>query len=190
MTRSGERNSNTMTKNLYKIGMSMAFMPIFALPGTIDITSTTSATDIIDQNKVEISIEDERQVKADKIAKYYGDRSMPLSDKAMDFVLAAEKYDLDWRLLPAIAVRESSGGKNACYNNPFGWGSCKIKFSSHEEAIETLAKNLGGANPRTAYYYKDKTTLEKLYYYNGTVVPTYPKEVVKIMDRIGGVELD
>ena len=110
---------------------------------------------------------------------------MPLFGTGMTFVLVAEKYGLDWRLLPAIAIRESSGGTAACGHNPFGWGSCKLhNFGSYEQAIEALGKNLGGANPRTSSYYAGKTTMEKLYHYNGTVLETYPDEVAKIMKMI------
>jgi hypothetical protein len=85
----------------------------------------------------------------------------------------------------AIRIRESSGGKAACGYNPFGWGSCKLSnFKSYEQAIESLGKNLGGANPNTARYYAGKSTMEKLYYYNGTVLPTYPDEVLAIMKKI------
>jgi hypothetical protein len=176
-----------MLKNIQKFGAVFAFVPLFAVPATeINIAPNTSLV----ANDAGASVEEIREERAAKIEKYYSDRSMPLEDKAMKFVLEAEKYGLDWRLLPAIAVRESSGGKNACYNNPFGWGSCKIKFGSYDEAIEMLAKNLGGANKKTSYYYAGKTTEEKLYYYNGTVVPTYPKEVLAIMDRLDKVDLD
>ena len=92
----------------------------------------------------------------------------------------ADKYNLDWRLLPAISVRESSGGKQMCKNNPFGWGSCKITFNSLNEAIEIVGYKLFNLP-----VYKDKTTERKLYYYNGTVLPSYPSEVIAIMNSIG-----
>ena len=106
----------------------------------------------------------------------------------MTFVLVAEKYGLDWRLLPAIGVRESSGGKAACSYNAFGWGSCKLghNFHSYEEAIEAIGRNLGGANKATARYYAGKSTHEKLYHYNGSVEPPYIGEVIAIMEKIGG----
>jgi hypothetical protein len=176
-----------MTKNIYKLGISMAFLPIFAFPGSS--LENFAATTSMEDSEAAVTIEDIRKERAAKIEKYYSDRSMPLAVNAMDFVLTAEKYGLDWKLLPAIAVRESSGGKNACYNNPFGWGSCKIKFDSYKEAIDAVGRNLGGANPKTASYYAGKTNEQKLYYYNGTVVPTYPKEVMKIMDRLDKIEV-
>ena len=188
MIRSGERNSYIMTKTIYKIGISMAFLPIFAMPGA-DITNIQAGINF-DKTAVEVSIEDVRADRAAKIDAYYGKHKLPLTGYGMKMVLASEKYGIDWRLIPAIGMRESTGGKFACYNNPFGWGSCKIKYSSFDEAIESLARNLGGANPRTSYYYAGKSTLEKLYYYNGTVVASYPKEVVKIMDKIDATKID
>ncbi|MBI2120296.1 MAG: glucosaminidase domain-containing protein [Parcubacteria group bacterium] len=125
-----------------------------------------------------------RAEKAAKIDAYFKARSMPLAGFGEKMVAAAESYGLDWRLLPAIAIRESSGGKQACGYNPFGWASCRIDFKSYGEAIETLARNLGGKNPRTAAYYSG-TTKEKLHHYNGTVVPTYTQEVLDIMESIG-----
>jgi len=42
--------------------------------------------------------------------------------------------------------------------------------------------NLCGFNPGTAGYYKNKTTYERLWSYNGLVNPKYPDEVLRIMD--------
>ena len=62
-------------------------------------------------------------------------------------VETADKYELDWRLLPAIAQKESGlcrvippGGHNC-----WGWGIHKagtLGFDSYEEGIETVAKGL------------------------------------------------
>ena len=160
----------------------MAFLPIFAMPGT-DVSTLATSTNF-NNSEVQVSIEDKRVERAAKIDAYYGKHNLPLTGYGMKMVLAAEKYGIDWKLVPAIGMRETTGGKFACYNNPFGWGSCKIKYNSFDESIEALAKNLGGANSKTSYYYAGKTTAEKLYYYNGTVVASYPKEVMKIMDKI------
>lgn len=124
-----------------------------------------------------------RNAKIERIDRYFSGRSMPLAGYGAQFVQVAEKYGLDWRLLPAIAIRESSGGKQMCGNNPFGWASCRTDFESIHEAIEYVGMNLGGENPRTAPYYKNKTTSEKLWSYNGTVNPKYPDEVLAIMEK-------
>ncbi|MEN9881463.1 MAG: hypothetical protein RLZZ308_646 [Candidatus Parcubacteria bacterium] len=179
-----ERNCNTMIKNIYKMTQVLAFVPFMAIP-SISVTSHMGSLEASPVTKEVVSVEDIRQERADAINTYFKERSMPLRGTGMTFILVAEKYGLDWRLLPAIAVRESSGGKNACSYNVFGWGSCKLhNFHSYEEAIEALGRNLGGANKNTARYYAGKSTYDKLYYYNGTVVPTYPNEVIAIMSKI------
>jgi hypothetical protein len=48
-------------------------------------------------------------------------RNSPLRPYGKVFVEAADTYGHDYRLMPAIAIVESSGGLR-CYNyNPFGW---------------------------------------------------------------------
>jgi hypothetical protein len=125
---------------------------------------------------------------------YFKKRGMPLYGMGMAFAKEAEKNDLDWRLLPAIAVRESTGGKHACKNvanSFFGWGGCKIGFKSKEEAIETVARNLGGNNPNTDHHYsKGKTTKQILEKYNPpSVIPHYAAQVIAIMNAIGDEDL-
>ena len=87
-------------------------------------------------------------------------------------------------------MRESTGGKFAYRNNPFGWGSAKIRFSDFNEAIDVVGKNLGGSNPTTASYYEGKNSKQKLYTYNGTVITGYENQVMKIMNNIDNVEVD
>lgn len=133
------------------------------------------------------------KVKADAIDAYFKEHDMPLEGTGMKMVQQAEANDLDWRLVAAIAIRESTGGKKACVkvdNNPFGWGSCKIGFDSIDEAIETVALNLGGNNPNTAKHYDNKTTEQILKAYNPPkIAPHYVKQVMSIMDEIGEADI-
>ena len=130
-----------------------------------------------------------KETKAALIDEYFQKYNMPLAGRGMKMVEEAEKNELDWRLLAAISVRESTGGKKACTkvkNNPFGWGSCKIGFESMDKAIETVAHNLGGNNPKTARHYDSKTTREILNAYNPpSIVPKYTDQVISIMNKIG-----
>lgn len=129
--------------------------------------------------------------KAELIDQYYEKRDMPLYGYGRKMVEAAEANDIDWRLIPAISVIETTGGKNLCKNpkakfNPFGWGSCKIGFKNFDHAIETIARNLGGNNPKTAHYYDEKTTLEIINKYNPpSIVPDYSKKIFKVMNTLG-----
>jgi hypothetical protein len=138
------------------------------------------------QRKEQVELEVQRKEKAGLIDKFFASYKAPLEGYGMKFVIEAEKNGLDWRLLPAIAMIESTGGKHACKkvpNSVFGWGSCKISFNSIDESIEIIAHNLGGNNSGTARHYDGKTTLQILRKYN-SIIPTYPQKVVKVMKNI------
>lgn len=129
-----------------------------------------------------------QEEQAKKIDAYFRDRGMPLAGYGMKLVLEAEKNGLDWHVVAAVGVRESTGGKFACKNpkapnNPFGWHSCTAGFASIDEAIETVARNLGGNNPNTAHHY-DGDLRERLESYNGRVVASYADDVFDIMKKM------
>ena len=129
----------------------------------------------------------ETQAKA--IDAYYAERDMPLASMGMKMAIEAEKNGIDWRLVAAISVIESTGGKQACRkvtHSFLGWGSCKINFESAEKSIEIVSWNLGGGNPNTDQYYKGKTTKEILLKYNPpSIVPNYSQKVMSVMEKIG-----
>ncbi len=196
-------------KNLIKFVESFIFLPVLTMSsapvgstmGTISqavvsIVGTPSisvekqnSTELVARNDAVAQDLQAKQIKADAIDAHFRKYDMPLAGVGMTMVLEAEKNDLDWRLLPAIAVRESTGGKFACKTvgyNSFGWASCKIGFKSNEEAIATVALNLGGNHPKTAYHYEDKNTLQILNAYNPpSIMPRYAEQVINIMNDIG-----
>lgn len=71
----------------------------------------------------------------------------PMLGYENELIAIAEKYNLDWTLLAAIAGTESSFGKRMPANclNPYGWGvygNNKLCFHSFPEAAEAVAKGL------------------------------------------------
>lgn len=71
----------------------------------------------------------------------------PLYYHAEKIIEVSDKYEFDYRLLPAIAMQES----NLCRvipensHNCWGWGiygTQVIRFKSYDEAIETVAKGI------------------------------------------------
>ena len=71
----------------------------------------------------------------------------PLSSYSNTFVIIADKYNLDWRLLPAISMQESNGGTKVISQsfNPFGYGiygKLITRFNTWEESIERVGKAL------------------------------------------------
>ena len=61
----------------------------------------------------------------------------PLAKYSEVFIATADKYELDWRLIPAITGVESTFGKRIPYNsfNAYGWANGVYKFTSWEESI-------------------------------------------------------
>jgi hypothetical protein len=110
-------------------------------------------------------------------------------------VEAADYYGIDWRLLPAIATIESNGGKMMCNtkkaeHNPFGYGGCTIRFNDFNHAIDIVAKNLGGHNPKTAHHYKDKELGVIIDTYNPpSIRHDYKKLVTWAMNKIASTEV-
>ncbi len=159
--------------------------------------TNTEVSGTLALNQAEVADIKMREMRANAIDAYFEARKMPLAGYGKKFVEVSEANDIDWRLLPAISVIETTGGKNLCKKisqdkkwNPFGWGSCKIGFKSFDEAIETVGRNLGGNNPNTAHHYEDKTNKEILEKYNPpSIVPDYAKKVMKVMDIIGPADL-
>jgi hypothetical protein len=129
------------------------------------------------------------RTQAEAIDAYYRKYNMPLEGTGMIMAKAAQENGLDWRLLPAISVIESTGGIHACKNAThsfMGWGSCKINFNSDKEAIEIIAQNLGGNDPDTDHHYAGKSVKEILQKYNPpSIVPNYANKVMKVMKKFG-----
>jgi hypothetical protein len=199
--------------NLIRFVQAMAILPAITMSLPLSSLQNISVSDNVLVQKVNIeadgtsannqaivsnadtanSKEEVLKAEAAAIDAYFADHDMPLLGMGMKMAQEADLNSLDWRLIPAIAVRESSGGKNACdnaKNNPFGWGSCKISFKSTEAAIETIAKNLGGNNPSTVKHYANKKVVEILHAYNPpSVIPKYAEQVMSIMNKIGNADM-
>jgi len=76
------------------------------------------------------------------LERFFRRASCPAVKYARAFVEAADRYDLDWRLLPSISYVESSGGKSALNNNLFGWDSGRARFVSPAAGIHEVGYQL------------------------------------------------
>ena len=81
------------------------------------------------------------------IENFFRGYNSPLAPFSEKFIEVAEKYNLDYRLLPSIAMQESNGGKKviADSNNPFGYGiygGSVLRFKTWEDSIERVARGL------------------------------------------------
>jgi len=122
---------------------------------------------------------DDRVVRLESYLKEY---NSPVAHLASLFVMVADDRGLDWRLLPALAVVESSAGKAMKHNNLFGWASGKKHFRTTSDAIVTVADALG-----TARWYRDKTLVGAMRTYN-PANRNYPAKVTAAMKQIDSEE--
>lgn len=92
----------------------------------------------------QIGIEDGR---SKIIENFFKSHNSPLAEYSEIFIQVADKYSLDYRLLPAVSMQESSGGKRVIpdSHNPFGYGiygSLVVRFQGWDEAIERVGRAL------------------------------------------------
>lgn len=113
---------------------------------------------------------DARVIIVQRFLQSYGS---PLAEHANTLVSSADKYGLDYKLLPAIAMKESGGCKAIPANshNCWGWGihsEGSLGFDSYDEGIETVSSGLKEyyidlgyetvEDIMTKYAHKDSTT--------------------------------
>jgi hypothetical protein len=93
---------------------------------------------------------------------YLESHNSPLADDAEVFIREADRHNLDWKLVAAIAGTESTFGKHIPpgSHNAWGWGiptgaQSGIGFKNWEQGIitvsEGLAKNYYGRGAKTLY---------------------------------------
>jgi len=94
----------------------------------------------IPENTLDVNL---RAMAIKKVIKKYYPES-PLIEYSDVFVRYADKYGLDWKLLPAISGLESYFAKFYVYGsyNAYGWGGGYIYFGSWEDGIATVSKAL------------------------------------------------
>lgn len=150
---------------------------LFALLSLILLLNVAKAdTKIPAPELVQLLKVDEREV---LLTQFFEKRNCPLTPYAHEFIQAADKYSIDYKLLPAISVIESQCGKRypRSTNNPFGWASAGTGFKSIPHAIDFITGQLA-----TGKYYANKTIEKKLATYCPN--PTYPSRVIKLMNEI------
>ena len=98
------------------------------------------------------------------LTNYLKSQGSPLASHAGTFITVADKYNLDWRLLPAIAGKESTFGlyiPDGSYN-AWGWGiptgaTSGKGFKSWDDGIETVGWGL-----RHKYFNQGLDTLSEI----------------------------
>ncbi|HMS23108.1 MAG TPA: hypothetical protein PKA38_05125 [Candidatus Levybacteria bacterium] len=100
-----------------------------------------------------------QEARIEVLKEFFKRYNSPLLSHAELIVTTADKYSLDWKLVPAIAMQESTLCKKIPKNSFNCWGfgiyGGKItRFANYDEAIETVTKTL-------AREYKEKRGLEE-----------------------------
>lgn len=134
-------------------GSVFIFQELGSLKGSTALISSSSRNIFTSSNddgvsKVLTSIDGE-DVRPVLINRFLARHNSPMSGLGLRFVEVADKYGLDWKLLPAIAFQESNLGKKipAGSFNPFGWAiyegeNSGIYFASWEKSIDIVAARL------------------------------------------------
>ena len=94
----------------------------------------------------------QKDARVESIREFFARYNSPLKGHAQDVIDAAEKYGLDYRLIPSIAMQESNLCKKIPKNSYNCWGygiyGTQVKnFDNYTQAIDVVTKTL-------AKYYK------------------------------------
>ena len=117
---------------------------------------------------------DARVARLDTFFRLY---NCPQPHHISEYLHAADGYGLDYRLLPAISIRETLCGVGAEGNNRWGYHPGRRAFPSIQAGIDFVARELA-----EGFYYKGKTLRQKLFTYNPR--KAYPDEIQNIMRQI------
>lgn len=119
--------------------------------------------------------------RVEKLRAFLGFYNSPLAGYASVFIKTADKYGLDWKLVPAISGVESTFGKAIPYNsyNAYGWANGEYYFQSWEDSIEIVSRTL-----RANYYNRGIDTVEKIAPIYAPPSTTWDGNVRFFMDKL------
>jgi hypothetical protein len=118
-----------------------------------------------------------------RLERFFERYRCPNPKHVTEYLLAADDYGLDYRLLPALSIRETHCGIEETRNNRWGYHPGRVGFPSIETGIYYVARQLA-ENPT----YRGKSLRDKLFTYNPR--PAYPREVQRIMLEIEQEEIE
>ena len=86
-------------------------------------------------------------VRVDTVRQFFNQYRSPLEPFAQNVVSAADQYNIDFRLIPAIAMQESNLCKKIIVNSFNCWGfgiygKKRTAFDNYSQAIEAVTKKL------------------------------------------------
>ncbi len=110
----------------------------------------------------------------------------PLANSADQFVAKADRYQLDWRLVPAITGVESTFGKRIPSDsyNAYGWANGVYKFESWDNSIEIVSRAL-----REKYIDRGAVTIDQIARRYAPPSSTWSWKVQYFMNKIDPLPL-
>ena len=118
-----------------------------------------------------------RDGRYDKLESFFQSFGCPAPHYVDEYLGAADSNAIDYRLLPAISVLESTCGVYQRLNNRWGWDSARKGFSSFRAGLQYIARQLSQGR-----YYRNKSLEEKVRMYNPN--PQYARLLKKLMLKI------
>jgi len=116
-----------------------------------------------------------------KLHTYLTRINSPLADYSAQFISSADKYGIDWRLLPAISGLESAFATQMVPGtyNAYGWGGGYIGFKDWYDSIDIVSKAL-----KENYYDRGYDTPEKIAPVYAPPCGYWASAVTKFMNEI------
>lgn len=140
-----------------------------------------SSFELNDPNTIVVTLKAEKDNRAKRLKGFLVSQGSPLAPYADNFVRISDKYDLDWRFLPAIAGVESTFGQAVPYGsyNPYGWNNGKHYFKNWVVATDFVASQIDNR-----WGYMGRVTPWKIGSYYASS-PTWASKVSNYMTIIG-----
>lgn len=161
------------------IVLFVLLIPLFIPQQTFAIKASGSSATLVLADK---PIREDTRAKI--LKSFLTSYNSPLADHAESFVQTADEHNIDWRLVASISGVESTFGKQIPSNsyNAWGWGiygDNVIRFSSFDEAIQTITK---GLRQRYINEWKAEDVYDIGRYYAAS--PTWAQRVEFFMNKI------
>jgi len=152
---------------------------------------TVHAQDVLETSAGQLIVHAEKtaDTRADTLFAFLSEYNSPLAAFSDQFISYADTYNLDWKLVAAIAGVESTFGKHVPIGsyNAWGWGiftgeQSGIGFEDWEDGIKTVSQGL-----RKNYVDKGATTVTEMGYIYAAS-PVWAQHVQYFLDKIGNFQ--
>ena len=120
---------NNKMKTLNLIILATVTIGFLFMPSKAQAAQTAGSSASLKGELFNLAQPDKRIQQLESFLKSY---DSPLAEQAENFIISADRYGIDWKLVPAITGVESTFGKRIPYQsyNAYGWASGTYFFES------------------------------------------------------------